>query len=331
MFVYDRGIQLLDSGLWLDAKRKKDFSFVSHAHADHSARHERLLATPATLALAAVRRELRRQRMKRPPRHEPAETSLPFRKPLKLDATTVTLFPAGHILGSAQVLVECCDRRLLYSGDFCLEASAAAEGIEIPKADTLVMECTYGLPEHRFPPREETVERLLAFIDRTLDVGKVPVLFSYALGKGQEVLKLVTQAGYHAAVESETWELAQVYESFGVSFGEYRLLAGGVREGEVVIAPNRQCLEGQMNGHGVRTAAVTGWAVGGFAHRARRADVRIPLSDHADFEGLINYARAVGPEVVYILHGPSEFGFHLKKAGFTVAPLDERAPAGRLL
>lgn len=325
MFIYDRDIRLSGADLWLDARRKKPFSFVSHAHADHAARHERILATPATLALAAERRHLKRARMKRPPTRVPEEMALEYNTPLALNGSTVTLIPAGHILGSAQILVENEGRRLLYSGDFCHEETEAAEDIYIPKADTLIMECTYGLPQHRFPPRAETVENLLAFVESALDSGAVPALFCYALGKGQEVLRLLTRRGYPAAVEAETYALSKVYEGFGVDFGEYRLLEDRVRPGEVVIAPNMKSAAEFTRGLKVRSAAITGWAIGGFSYRARRADACIPLSDHADFEGLIEYATAVEPDIIYILHGPEEFGRHLRKAGFRVGDLSEKA------
>ncbi len=325
MFIYDRDIRLSGMDLWLDAKRKKPFSFVSHAHADHSARHERILATPATLALARERRRIRRAKMKRPSRREPVEVPLDYNAPMRLDGATVTLLPAGHILGSAQILVERGGRRLLYSGDFCHEATSAAEDIEIPTADTLIMECTYGLPEHRFPPRESTVEKLLAFVDEAFADGLTPVLLCYALGKGQEVLRILTQQGYSAAVESETYALARTYESFGIAFGGYRLLDGGVKPGEVVITPNMRAVAAFTRGRPMRSAALTGWAIGGFSHRARSAHSAIPLSDHADFDGLIDYAAAVKPEIIYILHGPEEFGRHLREAGFRVGELSEKA------
>jgi len=331
LFIYDRDIRVSGADLWLDARRKKPFSFVSHAHADHAARHERILATPATLALAAERRRLKRARMKRPPRSEPEEMPLEYNTPLRLNGATVTLVPAGHILGSAQILVESGGRRLLYSGDFCHEETEAAEDIHIPKADTLIMECTYGLPQHRFPPRAETVEKLFAFIEGALDSGAVPVLLCYALGKGQEVLRLVTRRGYRAAVEAETYALAKTYEGFGVDFGRYRLLDGPVEPGEVVIAPNMKAASRFTRGKTVRSAAITGWAVGGFSRRARRAHTRLPLSDHADFRGLMKYAAAVEPEIIYILHGPAEFGWYLRKAGFRVGDLDEKAPPRALL
>ncbi|MCD6404837.1 MAG: hypothetical protein J7M19_03320, partial [Planctomycetes bacterium] len=282
-------------------------------------------AASSSPCAAAERRRLRRAKMKRPPKREPVEMPLEYGHPLEMDSATVTLFPAGHILGSAQIVVDHGGKRLLYSGDFCPQATAAAEAIEIPKAHTLIMECTYGLPEHRFPPREETVDELYSFVEKSLSAGRTPVLLCYALGKGQEVLRLLAGGEYTAAVEDETFRIAKIYEAFGVGFGDYRLLDSPARPGEVVITPSIKRAGGFLRRARVRTAAVTGWGVGGFGYRAARADVTIPLSDHADFDGLLGYAEAVGPETIYILHGPPEFGYHLAKAGFNVAPLEEKA------
>ncbi len=329
MFEYhDSDILVHSLGLWLDARRKKDFSFVSHAHGDHTGRHETILATPATLALAAEREAVRREaRGLGPPRRVPAEMPVPYGRPVQMDRATVTLHPAGHILGSAQILVERGGRRLLYSGDFCPQETAAAEALEIPKADTLIMECTYGLPEHRFPRRDEVVEKLCGFVESTLASGRTPILFCYALGKGQEVLRILSEAGYRTAVERETWRLAKVYERFGVGFEHSRLLDSVVEAGEVVVAPSLRQAGAFVDGRRLRTAAVTGWAAGGRGYRWVRGDAMIPLSDHADFEGLLSYVAAVSPETVYIVHGPDEFAWYVRKAGYQVASIYDKTPS----
>jgi len=326
LFEYDRGILVRDLGLWLDASVKREFCFVSHAHGDHTNRHERILATAATLALARERFDIRREALGLgAPRREPEEFALDFGQPHRMNGATVTLYPAGHILGSAQILIEQDGRRLLYSGDFCPERTAAAEDIEIPKADTLIMECTYGLPEHCFPPREETTAKLIQFVEKTLGRGMTPVCLAYALGKGQEVMRILLDAGLAVAAEYQTWRLARVYKRFGITFRRHRLLNSAVRAGEVVVTPNVPCVGAYLEGRRYRTAAVTGWATGGFFYGAGRADTRIGLSDHADFEGLFSYIRGVSPETVYITHGPEEFGYYAKKAGFRVGSVYEKS------
>lgn len=331
MFRYDRDIFIHSLGLWLDARRKKAFSFVSHAHGDHTGAHDRILATPATLALASERACIRREILGlRSPRRAPGEMPVEFGEKIELDGATVTLYPAGHILGSAQILIEHDGGSLLYSGDFCPENAAAAEGIEIPHAETLIMECTYGLPEHKFPPRKKVIEDLYKFIDKTLAEDRTPMVFCYALGKGQEVAHLLGMKGYRVAAERETWRLAKVYERFGVEFGDLRCLDSPVQPGEVMVIPSWPQATPYLDGRRVRTAAATGWVTGGFYSRTARTDARIALSDHADFPGLLKYIEAVAPKTVYIVHGPSEFAYYVKKAGFEVRPITEKQ-ASRVL
>ncbi len=327
MFHYDRDILIHSIGLWLDAGRKRDFSFVSHAHSDHTNRHDRVLATPATLALAEARAAFRLASgaRKRPVR-EVDTLPLDFNSPLKIDGAIVTLFPAGHVLGSAQILIERDGRRLLYSGDFCPQKTSAAEDIEIPHADTLIMECTYGLPEHAFPARDTVIAQLCDFARKTLARGMTPVFLCYALGKGQEVMKILAEAGFAVAAEGETYELARVYERFGIDFGRFRRLDSPVSPDEVVVTPSTEKIEMFLGGRRFRTASVTGWGAGAFSYRARRANVRIPLSDHADFAGLVEYVKAVSPSEVYITHGPDEFAYYVKKEGFKVGSLAEKRP-----
>src|SRR5690606_38919842 len=102
-----------------------------------------------------------------------------FKEPVEVGGAQVSLFPAGHILGSSQVLVEHEGKRLLYSGDFKLREGLSAEAIEVPTADILIMETTFGLPRYRFPDCEEVMEQIIAFCRRALEDGCTPVLFCY--------------------------------------------------------------------------------------------------------------------------------------------------------
>ena len=130
MIEYDKALYIPALDLWLDATRVKDFSFVSHAHTDHATRHRRVLATPETLVLL----EHRRGRTQ-------AVTAL-FNQPLTLADHRVTLFPAGHILGSAQILIE-GEQSLVYTGDFKLRPGVCARPAEVKQCDILVMAVSY--------------------------------------------------------------------------------------------------------------------------------------------------------------------------------------------
>ena len=156
IFQYDKGIKITGSGLWLDAHRSVDFCCVSHAHLDHVKKHRKVVATPETLFFL-------KQRI-----GKTQSVKLNYEQPFEFDGCKLTLFPAGHILGSAQMLVEVEGLRLLYSGDFNMEDTAAAEMIKIPESDVLIMECTFGRPFYRFPPRKQVEEQLIQFVQKPM-------------------------------------------------------------------------------------------------------------------------------------------------------------------
>ena len=151
------GVRVLDSGLHLDATRRVECAFVSHAHGDHLARHDRAIATPATLALM-------RHRLGEPKRRKTEALPVQYRTPFGLGELTLELFPAGHVLGSAQLRVLRGGIALGYTGDFCLEPTHAAEPAEVVPCDFLVMESTFGHPRYTFPPKEEILAGVRKFV-----------------------------------------------------------------------------------------------------------------------------------------------------------------------
>ena len=211
MFHYDAGLFLTRAQLGVDVRRRQPRCFVSHAHADHIARHELALATPATAQLYQFRLGAR---------HRVWE--MPYRQPVEFGGLRLTAYPAGHCLGSAMLLAEDGERSLLYTGDFKLDASATAEPAELPHADVLVMECTFGRPEYRLPPRESVVAQLLEIVTTALGEGKTPVVHAYALGKSQEVTKLLTMHGIAVLQHPTIYEISQIYQACGVDLGDVR-------------------------------------------------------------------------------------------------------------
>src|SRR4051812_8669963 len=174
---YHRGVHLPQLGLWLDPWDAKEFAFVSHAHSDHIAPHREMILSERTARLMQARMP-----------GERTEHILPFGEKRAFHGMEVTLIPAGHIFGSAQILVEAAEGTLLYTGDFKLRQGRSAEATEWRQADTLIMETTYGLPRYRLPPTSEVIARITAFCQEALSKDEVPVLLGYSLGKAQEIL-----------------------------------------------------------------------------------------------------------------------------------------------
>ncbi|RME71661.1 MAG: MBL fold metallo-hydrolase [Verrucomicrobia bacterium] len=301
------GIHLPQIGWHLDAHKAVERAFVSHAHFDHLGRHRTVLCSPGTAALMAARMSVKREMI-----------TVPFGRPHPLDSETVcTLHPAGHVLGSAQIRVENAHGSLLYTGDFKLRPGLAAETCETPRADTLIMETTYGRPEYAFPPAEEVMARIVDFCRRAIDEGAVPVLFGYSLGRAQELLAGLRGTGLPVMLHEKAWRIARVYESLGISFPPYRKFDHGTVSGHVVIAPQQSPRSPWMRRiRAARTAAVSGWALDRGAIYRYRCDAVFPLSDHADFPDLIRFVERVQPRRVYTVHGFAvEFAQTLRRRG----------------
>ena len=209
------GVYLPQIDWWLDAWRPVQRSFVSHAHYDHLAEHKEFICTPATARLVRARMRGRR-----------VEHKLAFGQTEQLTPDcTITLHPAGHMLGSAQCLIEHAQHgTLLYTGDFNPRGSRTAEPCATPRADTLVMETTFGKPHYVFPPAEKVLADIIAFCRATLADGATPVLYAYTLGKSQELLAGLALSGIDGAqlpvmLHPETHRLTRVYETLFAGAG----------------------------------------------------------------------------------------------------------------
>src|SRR5262249_8036520 len=130
----------------------------------------------------------------------------------------ITLTPAGHIFGSAMALIEAGEERLLYTGDFKLRRGLSAEPCQPLRADTLIMETTYGQPKYRFPPSAEVIQGVIRFCREALDNDETPVLLGYSLGKSQEILCGLGEAGLPLMLHGAVHRLTRIYESFGQCF-----------------------------------------------------------------------------------------------------------------
>ncbi len=305
------------SVLFLDARRRTECAFVSHAHGDHIGRHDRTIATAATVALM-------RHRLGERVRGEALAAE--YRTPFGLGDLTVELFPAGHVLGSAQIRISRNGAALGYTGDLCLEPTLTAEAAEVVPCDVLVMESTFGSPRYAFPPKAEVLAAVRRFVDDALSDGATPVLLAYALGKGQEILKFLGEAGYRCRAHASVHALDRIYERLGVALPNVRALGPeGPERGEVVVCPPHLAASSSMRGvRRRRTAVLTGWALDGGRH-FRGVDAAFPLSDHADFPSLVAYARATGAGRVYTLHGQADaLAATLRRQGIRAQPLREQ-------
>jgi DNA ligase 1 len=312
--TFERGILLPELNLWLDPQDERDTAFVSHAHSDHIGNHREVILSETTAKLMAARLPGRR-----------VEHALPFHSLVDFRGASVTLLPAWHIFGSAQIHFQWRGKTLLYTGDFKLRPGKSAEPIGWLPADTLIMETTYGLPQYIFPPVDQVIAEVTNFCVETLEENLVPILFGYSLGKAQEILAALNGSGLRILLHPSVYRITKLYEELRQPLPEYFPYEENRTAGCVVICPpaaNRTRLVQRIKNR--RTAILTGWALNPATIYRYQCDAAFPLSDHADYPDLIKYVELIQPKRVFTVHGfAREFAADLRRRGIEAWSLGE--------
>lgn len=310
--VRPEGLYCVPGGFHVDPVRPVERAVVTHGHSDHARPgHRRVLATRETLAIMAHRHA--------GSAHAPPEThALAYGERIRIGEATVWLVPAGHVLGSAQVVMEHGGSRVVVSGDYKREPDPTCPPFEPVPCDAFVTEATFGLPVFRHPPAEAEIARLLRSVAQFPE--RAHLVGVYGLGKCQRVLMLLRMAGWDGPIwlHGALVGLTALYRRFGFDFEDFRPATGAAPRdlaGAIVLAPpsaaqdrwSRRLPE-------PRIAMASGW-MRVRAH-ARRRGVELPLviSDHVDWPGLIRTIREVGAGRVWVTHGREEAVVHAARA-----------------
>lgn len=311
-FEHNQGVHLTDSVLWCDAKRLRDLCFISHAHFDFVGKNRKILATDKTIRI-----------LTRASGKIDALTS-PYRQQFTLGPLKLQMHPAGHVLGSAQLLIERNDRRIVYTSDVNTRPTATVERAKPVPCDVLAIPATYGLPLYRFPEREEVFERMKSWIERCFEEHATPVLLADTIGSSQEIMRLLGDAGMKLRVHGSIYDVAKIYRDLGVSLPGSRRFGGTPARDEVVIFPPILKTSPAIRKlRKSRTAIISGRAVEpGFAFQ-QRVDDAFPLSDIADHEELLDFILQTGAKEVFLFDGHvNELGEELRAKGVKVYALE---------
>ena len=308
--ITSAGMHVVPAKAYVDPVRAVETALITHGHADHArAGHHHVIATPETLAIMSARYG---------DDFANTKTALHYGETIDVGGVSVSLAPAGHVLGSAQIILDYNQTRIIAAGDYKRKADPTCAPFEVVPCDIFITEATFGLPVFRHPEPMDEIRKLLhaqsLFPERSIVIG------AYALGKAQRIIALLREAGWdepiylHGAMRA----LCHLYEDFGVELGTLQPATIGERgvpqdylKGQFVIAPPSalsakwaQRLPDPM------IVFASGWMQ--VRQRAKQRGVELPLilSDHADWFDLLQTIKEISPKCVWVTHGREDALIH---------------------
>jgi putative mRNA 3-end processing factor len=301
-----KGLYCRPGGFHIDPYGGAKRAVVTHGHSDHARPgHDHVLATRETLAVMTTR-------LGTPARSGTQAVS--YGERLTIGDVTVTLFPAGHVLGSAQVLIEWKGVRVVVSGDYKRTADPTCAPFELVSCDLFVTEATFALPVFQHGEAREEVAKLLK--SRAQFPDRCHVIGVYGLGKCQRLIALLRAAGYERPIylHGALVECCALYEFYGVRLGELQSATGARRDelkGEIVLAPPSAIADRWSRRlPDPVTAFASGWMR--VRARARQQGIELPLviSDHADWRELTETIAETDAAEIWVTHGREDALLH---------------------
>ena len=301
---FPEGLYIRPADAWVDPGEPKPRALVTHGHADHArGGHGEVWATAETLAIMACRYGPQ-------PGGHAVEPGGGFR----LGEVDIRFVPAGHVLGSAQIVLEHQGERVVVSGDYKRRPDPTCPPFEPVPCDIFITEATFGLPVFRHPDTASEIDRLLARLHENPQ--RCVLVGAYALGKAQRLIMELRGRGHddpiyiHGALQ----RLCDLYREHGIALGDLRPATEAKKDelrGRIVMAP-----PGALNDRWSRrlpdpiTAMASGWMR--IRQRARQRNVELPLivSDHADWDELTETIAELRPREVWVTHGREDALMH---------------------
>jgi putative mRNA 3-end processing factor len=307
--VKKSGLYCIPGKFFIDPIYPVEHALVTHGHADHArSGHQHVLTTPETTAIMQTRYGLNFAQV---------QQIAPYYSMLNINGVQVTFLPAGHILGSAQILLEYQNKRLIISGDYKRAADPTCPEFAVRECDVFITEATFGLPVFKHPPIRHEINKLLASLIKFPE--RCHLVGAYALGKCQRLILELRAAGYTETIylHGAQVKLCDLYKNLGVNLGDLQQVTvenAKTLAGKIVICPpsalhdrwSRKLPE-------VLTANASGWMQ--IRARAKQKGVDLPLiiSDHADWPELTKTILDVGAPEIWITHGREDALLHYAK------------------
>ncbi len=289
---------------YIDPHSAVERAIITHGHSDHArSGHGAVLASPETIAIMKVRMG-----------DACAERFQPYETPLAINGVGVSLVPAGHILGSRQIVMEWNGTRAVVSGDYKRSADPAAEPFALACCDVFVTEATFGLPVFKHEPAAREAGRLVGSLRSNPE--RTHLLGVYGLGKCQRMIMLARAAGYDAPIylHGALIALCELYERLGYALGPLRAVMGAsadeLRGALVLCPPSAVDDRWSRRFSDPLTCFASGWMrVKG---RARQRGVELPLivSDHCDWPELLQTIQETQAQDIWVTHGREDALVH---------------------
>jgi putative mRNA 3-end processing factor len=312
------GLHCLAGDFMIDPVLPASRALITHGHADHARPgNGAVLATRETLAIMKSRFG------------EDAGTgqAAKFGEKTEVNGVDVTFLPAGHVLGSAQIVLEYGGRRVVVSGDYKRRRDPTCEPFTPISCDVFITEATFGLPVFHHPPDSTQIAKILEAIK--LEPERCVLIGAYSLGKCQRVICLLREAGYDETIylHGANIALCELFSQHGIELGPLapvQEVDKAALQGKIVMAP-----PSALNDRWSRRlpdpicAMASGWMAIRARARQRRVELPLVISDHADWDELTQTIKDVGATEVWITHGREDaIAYWAIKNGFNARPLD---------
>ncbi|NHE58548.1 ligase-associated DNA damage response exonuclease [Cyclobacterium plantarum] len=314
----DKGIFCPQAGIYIDPWKPVDKAVITHAHADHARwGMKHYLAQDQS-------KEILKYRLGADIQLE----TLPYGKEISINGVKLSLHPAGHIPGSAQVRLEYKGQIAVISGDYKTEADGISSPFSPVSCHIFVSECTFGLPIYRWESQEKIFADLNQWWARNAKEGLCSVVFAYSLGKAQRILRHLELDTGHVYAHGAIWNTNEALAADGFLLPEVQKISREIpkenyRNALVLAPPSAAGSPWMKQFFPYRTAICSGWMNIRGARRRRAADAGFVLSDHADWTGLNEAIVATGASKVYLTHGSNQpFARHLQEAGLDAEALN---------
>jgi putative mRNA 3-end processing factor len=307
LLFYDAsGLHCPTGNFHIDPSRKRDVVLLSHAHGDHALPSNGIAyTTEGTWSLLVKRYGSKLKSEFRP---------VQYGRPFDLGGVRVTFFPAGHILGSAQILLERSGERYLYTGDFKVQPDPTCEEYHPVPCDYLITETTFADPAYAHPLPQDAILPLLE--------ERIPlVIGAYSVGKAQRITRLLHELAPHRVlhVHPQVADYHHVYEEAGVELGNWRPYSRKefLSDPEAILLLPPSVFSRYDRHPGAIRVFATGWKRPYYRH-----DRLLTISDHADWNDLMKVIDASGAKTIFTLHGDGQFlRDHLSGSGKEVVLL----------